>query len=498
MAWNMKRKLGFLTLILFSSFLLVPMSIAWTTNGTEICTAVNEQYNPAICSDGAGGAIIVWSDDRGADYDIYVQRIDSDGNILWSVNGKNLTYGMSTQGYPVILSDGNNGAFIAWQDYRNGNNDVYIQHIDSTGNSLWTLYGVPVCTAPYEQLHIQLCSDMAGGVIVTWDDRRTGSGSHTEIYAQWINLTGSNIWTNNGIGICTELGYQRDPQICSDDAQGAIIAWRDSRSGIVGDSDIYAQRINPSGDMLWDANGTVIANINTDAQTNCRIVPDGSGGAIIIWSDERTPSDYDIYGQLINGNGITQWQANGTAICTAIGSQDYVEACSDDEGGAIMIWQDDRSGTDHDIYSQRVNSTGSSQWATNGIPISNEAGHDQTYAKMVSDGNGGAYITWQDQRLDVDGDVYAQHLYSTGGTQWATNGTIICDITGEQSDIQLVLAKNNGVIIVWDDYRASGVSDIYAYGIIPSSGGGIPGFELGVLFIGLLAIVLLKNRKRIL
>ena len=44
------------------------------------CNAIGYQEEPEICSDGRGGAIIVWRDKRTGYYDSYAQRVDSNGN----------------------------------------------------------------------------------------------------------------------------------------------------------------------------------------------------------------------------------------------------------------------------------------------------------------------------------------------------------------------------------------------------------------------------------
>ena len=44
---------------------------------------VDEQANPQLVGDGAGGAIIVWQDNRTASHlNIMAQRIDASGNVL--------------------------------------------------------------------------------------------------------------------------------------------------------------------------------------------------------------------------------------------------------------------------------------------------------------------------------------------------------------------------------------------------------------------------------
>ncbi|OGQ57841.1 MAG: hypothetical protein A3G39_03740 [Deltaproteobacteria bacterium RIFCSPLOWO2_12_FULL_43_16] len=104
-----------------------------------ISTAANSQERPAIVSDGSGGAIVTWYDYRSGTYsDIYAQRIDANGNVLWTTNGMAISTAANNQYYPQIVSDGSGGAIITWEDYRSGNWDIYGQRIDANGNVLWT------------------------------------------------------------------------------------------------------------------------------------------------------------------------------------------------------------------------------------------------------------------------------------------------------------------------------------------------------------------------
>ena len=52
------------------------------------------------------------------------------------------------------------------------------------------------------------------------------------------------------------------------------------------------------------------------------------------------------------------WVQDGAAICTATADQYHPELVSDGAGGAIVTWQDRRSGTDWDVYCQRVDANG--------------------------------------------------------------------------------------------------------------------------------------------
>ncbi len=80
------------------------------------------------------------------------------------------------------------------------------------------------------------------------------------------------------------------------------------------------------------------------------------GGAIITWFDFRTGSDADIYTQRINSSGVVQWTADGVAICTASGDQENQTIIGSNSGSAIITWDDFRNGTDYNIYASKVSS----------------------------------------------------------------------------------------------------------------------------------------------
>jgi len=92
---------------------------------------------------------------------------------------------------------------------------------------------------------------------------------------------------------------------------------------------------------------------------------------------------------------------------------------SDNNGGAIVTWEDQRD-DEGDIYAQRVLSTGTVDpaWPDSGRAICT-AGHLQVLPAIIADGSGGAVIAWEDLRGSDGGfgendDVYAQHVRGDG------------------------------------------------------------------------------------
>jgi hypothetical protein len=95
---------------------------------------------------------------------------------------------------------------------------------------------------------------------------------------------------------------------------------------------------------------------------------------------------------------IAQWSDDSThctTICNLSGDQGYPQIASDGAGGAIMVWQDGRSSSDR-IYAQRIDSSGIVRWTANGILICDAT--NSRLPQIVSDGAGGAIVTWFDKR----------------------------------------------------------------------------------------------------
>ena len=395
---------------------------AWPANGRLICSAAGQQTLPTIVTDGAGGAILCWQDARGgAGNDVYAQHIQANGAVdpLWPGDGRALCTATGDQSSPVLISDGSGGAIVAWQDLRGANYDLYAQHVLANGavDPGWPADGRPICTAAGNQLSPRLVSDNAGtGIVVSWQDQRSGD---FDIYAHHVlgNGTIDPAWPADGRALCVMANAQQVPTIASDGAGGALVTWQDFRNGV--DYDVFVQHVASGGavDPAWPANGRQLA-VNGADQNSPSIVPDGSGGALVVWQDLRNSgtTGQDIFGTRVLGNGAIDpaWPVGGRALCLASAIQNNLVAISDRAGGLIAAWEDNRGGS-YDVYAQHVSIGGvvDPAWPVDGRAIST-AGSDQLTPMLVSDGVAGAVLTWQDLRNGSTHDIYAQRVQANG------------------------------------------------------------------------------------
>jgi hypothetical protein len=131
----------------------------------------------------------VWWDDRDIFADIYAQRVNSDGKVLWNVEGVPVCTEGGVQQVPMLVSDGVGGAIAYWLDYREdfGNTTedaIYAQRIDANGTPLWKENGVSVCTAKKEQISPSAVSIGIGSAIIVWSDAR---GANYDIYTYRVH-----------------------------------------------------------------------------------------------------------------------------------------------------------------------------------------------------------------------------------------------------------------------------------------------------------------------
>ena len=147
----------------------------------------------------------------------------------------------------------------------------------------------------------------------------------------------------------------------------------------------------------------------------------------------RPDTGEQIYVQRINQAGTTVLDPNGVHLSPATERQLTPAIVSDNSGGAIISWDDRRNNFSYwDIYAQRINASGTRLWPLQGLAVI-EADEMQTEARLVSDGNGGAFIMggWDFRNLAFpESDIYVQKVCANGAF-----GT--CTVDPPKPDMQI-------------------------------------------------------------
>ncbi|MDO9333396.1 MAG: hypothetical protein Q7T57_02600 [Dehalococcoidales bacterium] len=393
-----------------------------------------------IVSDDAGGAIVAlatYSPPERGTYDyqlsgVDIARIDTKGSMLWQ---------RETVTADQMISDGNGGAIIA-SDH---GGTLLIIKVDSEGGFPWGEDGVFIDSSGYQDSTLQLASDGTGGAIIIWqEDIELQAGTDTQnlmvehmILAQRVNSEGNLSWSQDGVNIYTtqEDVFVFEPRIVSD-YFGAIVIWSQIPEGQISNkqsshallSDVYVQKLDTNGSILWQANGIPLGISKLEGElVRCRLIDagsDGSGGAIIAWEEP-----FSVVTQRIDANGNVIWQPRGVqALRSESGWTSRPDMVVDRLGGAIvtLTFRDDML-KKQGILLHKLDSAGNTVWLVNDIGVdANDMGvgvHGITSDFILPDGQDGAIIFWSIGRTSFSsGKSYIQRIDSNGKLLWGAGG----------------------------------------------------------------------------
>lgn len=324
----------------------------------------------------------------------------------------------------------------------------------------WARDGVPATTTTGGYFPV-IVPDGSGGCIVAWCDYRFTGSSRVRAYVQRLTSDGlvAPGWQPDGVPLSATPGMQFFPVAVRDGHGGAIVAWQEYRSET--GYDVLAQRITASGSVGegWPADGLPLCT-QPGYQVAVAIVDDGAGGAIVAWEDGRSGVRGDIYAQRLGATGDPLWVQDGVRLSTGFGDKMSPVMVSDGSGGAIVAWPDTLPGA-CSIYAQRVDSSGNRLWGSSAVPVCMPSRYQQTNLRLVTDGAHGAIAAWV--ATGAWDCVLRQHVRANGIIAWPTDGVAVCNVVSVQENCDLVADGAGGAIVVWQDvHRLLDDADICA------------------------------------
>ena len=231
-------------------------------------------------------------------------------------------------------------------------------------------------------------------------------------------------------------------------------------------------------DAQWTDGGTPVCTAPAN-QKSPAIVTDGAGDVLVAWEDERDGTS-DIYLQRFTALGEVApgWPIQGLAICALPGQQTNPVIVSDGEGGAIVSWLDTRSGAPQ-VFVHRAMGSGTLDpaWTPGGTAVA-AASWSAAGLAIVENGLGGAYVAWSDAEQQCYPEIgCSPGPYHARVRRVEADGTLgWISFVGYQTDRLVegaVFDGAGGVIVAW-----TASADIHALRLT-SSGTVAPGWQAG-------------------
>jgi len=330
----------------------------------------SEQRDPAIAVDRAGYTLAAWQDGRNGDTDVYAQRLDAAGVKLWPADLRvNSDSGAARHRAPAIAAYENQDALVIWQDDRTGDWAIYAQRIRPDGRKAWAQdVQISAATAVSPTLPT-VTIGLNENAFMAWQSPSAGS---VGIFLQKLDGRGNRIWPADVRVDSGGPATQREsPTVAVDGGNQVFVAWCEQRSH---DAGIYAQRVGADGSRLWPEDLRVNANAGNTGQRDPQLATDQAGNAFVAWQDRRN-ANADIYAQKVNPAGGKAWLTDlqvvypelfyaptGLAESTTIDTipdairSAILTADTQLNGGAIQFYLSNNGGADWAAVTPGVNS----------------------------------------------------------------------------------------------------------------------------------------------
>lgn len=367
----------------------------------------------------------------------------------WTNNTQLNTLICDTTGEQVIsklsLNHQTGSGFISWfSNMEDFQYDVYMNRIDKDGNLLWDTEGLLISNNPTDTWVTDYCMiiDDDNCAVLTNQDKRTGTSN---VFAYRISADGEFLWGDQGLQLTDNTCFNPSPALVQDNNGDYLIGWsKDSVVTTPTDTTEYSyilyQKVKKDMSFPW-GDPKFIKNDTIDymfLNFNFVLKPDNGFYLAFIGiykPDTIMPGNYpymNIYVQNFDQNGEVIWDAPVALEPDHYLSEDfyiYGDSYYQKDGGVIVVWQSaDEDGAT--VKMQHLDSDGIKQCDEWGTTVSNNPYHTQEdFGSAYDFDNDLTYVFWQDlyycpSQLTDCSAILGQKFASDGARQWSDTGLV--------------------------------------------------------------------------
>ncbi|MCB9245813.1 MAG: SBBP repeat-containing protein [Flavobacteriales bacterium] len=275
--------------------------------------------------------------------DAFVQKLDASGNFVWA---RSLGGSSNDWGYSITVDSSGNvytmGTFQGTADFDPGTGtanrtsagleDIYIQKMDSNGRFLW----VKSFGNSDQDVCRSIGLDPSGNIITAGSysgtvDFDPGSGTNNltavgqrDVFVQKLDNSGNLLWARSFGGtsndVCYALSIDPKGQIyttgyfqgTADFDPGTDTSDRTSNGG----ADVFVHKMNPSGSLVWarsfggsddDIGYSIVVDATGNAYTGGYFKQSGDYDPGSGTNTLTSVGSHDIFVQKLDSSGIFQW-----------------------------------------------------------------------------------------------------------------------------------------------------------------------------------------------
>jgi hypothetical protein len=341
-------------------------------------------FDMAVFRDGQ--VVLIWEDYSALGSTIRMRIFSASGASLLGPTPVNSDGGTASHWAPAVAHAPGSGFLVCWEDYRNGQPDIYARQFTGAGSPVGADFTVvPPPADQAAQYAPRVVYSVKDRYVLAWTDLRQGQEIYLQRYNQTSGLVGSNQLVSSGHA----LVVNRDPDL-SVSAAGLIhLVW--SASGA--DNSIQSLMLD-SG--LVPAGLPEVINLSSLGQRWSPAAGFSKQNNYAVAWTESSDDDPDIALMLFDQSGARRLPSELTA--------------NDDQQGAPCVAPDIVSTTNWwnivcyaggrhdqgDIFVRTISNAG--DFVDEEIRVNQDIGHSLQSEPNVSTANGHTLLIWSDAR----------------------------------------------------------------------------------------------------
>lgn len=242
-------------------------------------TGSRYQTEPDCAVNDKGEAVIVWRyDDRQGFMEIRGQRFDADQIAVGENFQINSGQGDISDNHPSVAIQNSGDFSVVWRDEQGSGYGIYLRQYNTAGDAKSLPMLVNDNVDPADLKNPAVAVDSIGNTMIVWEDNRNGE---FDIFCQWIDSTG--VKSGNNILVVDDSvdAYQGAPQVSMNSQGDGVIVWRDNRTGY---PRIFAQYFNADSG-LTESNFLVQDVAEPIRQLFPDVDVDAYGNFVVCWQE---------------------------------------------------------------------------------------------------------------------------------------------------------------------------------------------------------------------